>query len=270
MGVLDIIHGYDDILQFLSAQPLLSDDLLALNRACICWNTMYEMFVGESGTLYRFLQFASWKLGLNKRFMLAGSLKERNIGRDPSIVHLTQRELLALPGEPTTQWASAAVLLGDRVRLADAPFKLRVTYAAVEHWEVQRNEGLTWKPETDRTITTQAEVFVRLLRGEVTDFIAEQAEDYCFARMFSYLTRETGAKRWPSLAGHESNRLDEMEVVITSIRRGEMITSRDHRVVQAAVMWGLVNGVSVNICYPEVVNKSWPEFWRFVAMHTKS
>ena len=138
MGVLDIIHDHDDIVLFLNTQTTLSDDLLALKHACSVWNTDNPIKVGESGTLYRFLQFASWKLNLDKRFVTEGTLRERKIGQDSSLVNLTQRELLELPGEPTSQWASATVLLGDEERLVDAPYKLRVTYEAVDHWRSRR------------------------------------------------------------------------------------------------------------------------------------
>lgn len=264
MGVLDIIHNHNDIVLFLNTQTTLSDDLLALKRACNVWNTDNLIEVGESGTLYRFLQFASWKLNLNKRFVTEGTLRERKIGQDSLLVSLTQRELLELAGEPTSQWASATVLLGDEERLVDAPYKLRVTYEAVDHWRSRRSEGNTWEPREDPTILIQAETFVRLLRGERPDFVAIQAEDYCFARAFGYVSREEGARKWPTLSGHESNRLEEMEKVLAEARAGQEIISKDHRVIHAIVMWGLVNKIAIKVRYPDVIRKSWPEFWRFI------
>lgn len=269
MGVLDLIHDHNDIVLFLNTQDTLSDDLLALKRACEVWGTDNPIEVGESGTLYRFLQFASWKLNLNKRFVTKGTLRERKIGQDYTLVNLTQRELLELPGEPTSQWASASVLLGDEERLTRVPYKLRVTYEAVEHWRSQRNEGKTWESRGDSTILVQAETFVKLLRGEGSDFVPLQAEDYCFARIFGYINRDEGARRWPNLAGHESNRLNEMENVIEAVQTGQEVGSKDHRVVQAVVMWGLVNKTQVKVRYPNAVCKSWPEFWQFTDMTTK-
>lgn len=269
MGVLDLIHDYNDIVLFLNTQDTLSDDLLALKRACGLWDTDNPIEVGESGTLYRFLQFASWKLNLNKRFVTEGTLRERKIGQDCSLVNLTQRELLELPGEPTSQWASASVLLGDEERLTGAPYKLRVTYEAVDHWRSQRDGGNTWKSREDPTILVQAETFVKLFRGERSDFVPLQAEDYCFARAFGYVSREEGARNWPTLSGHESNRPEEMEKVLADARTGREIVSKDHRVVQSVVMWGLVNKTVIKVHYPNVVRKSWPEFWQFIDMTTK-
>jgi hypothetical protein len=261
---MDLVHNYNDIVLFLTTQATLSDDLLALKRACNGWNSDNPIEVGESGTLYRFLQFASWKLNLNKRFFTEGTLRERKIGQNPSIIALSQRELLSLPDEPTSQWASAAVLLGDKERLPNAPYKLQVTYQAVSHWWSQRNVGKVWEPRKDPTIFVQAETFVKLLRGERPNFVPNQAEDYCFARIFDYIDREEGARRWPNLTGHESNRLNEMEMVLEAVQTHREITSKDHRVVQAAAMWGLVNKTPIKVIYPNAVSKSWPEFWQFI------
>ena len=59
MGLLDIINGYKDIETFLGQQKILSENLLALKRASELWRTNEPIDVGESGTLYRLLQFAS-------------------------------------------------------------------------------------------------------------------------------------------------------------------------------------------------------------------
>ena len=55
MGVLDLIQGYSDTLEFLQKQEILSDDLIALRNAFLAWNSRDVIPVGESGTLYRFL-----------------------------------------------------------------------------------------------------------------------------------------------------------------------------------------------------------------------
>ena len=96
MGLLDIIHAYKDIKAFLDKQTDLSDDLLALKRASEIWDSDEPVDVGESGTLYRLLQFASWKLNLNKKFIKKGTLKDRKITNVPSIINLNTNELLKL------------------------------------------------------------------------------------------------------------------------------------------------------------------------------
>jgi hypothetical protein len=267
MGILDMINGYDDIQKFLSEQQSLGEDLLALKRTAINWNSNKPIDVGESGTLYRLLKFISWKIDLDKRFITRGTLASRKITDDPSIVHFSQRELLALDNG-TSQWATAAVLLGDKERLPDPPFKLQLTYEAVDHWKKKRRGGDAWVSRYDATISHQAQTYLELLKGRKIAFVSEQAEDFCFAYTFGYITAEEGEKRWPALHGHESDRIVEMKEALEVAKSGREIISKDHRVVQAIAMWGKINNKNVNITHPSVVNKSWPQFWDFLNFQT--
>ncbi len=263
MGILDIVNGYEDIQKFLSIQQNLSDDLQALKRAATAWRSDQSIDVGESGTIYRLLKFISWKLGLNKKFLTQGTLAKRKVTDDPSITRFSQTELLKLDNG-TSQWATAAVLLGDEQRLPNPPFKLGLTYEAVDHWKQERERNEIWTPRYDETIFNQARAYLELLRGEKAEFVPEQAEDFCFAYTFGYMTAKEGEKRWPALRSHESNRIIEIQEMLKAAKTGKEITSKDHRVVQAIAMWGRVNNKKVNILHPSVVNKSWPQFWDFL------
>src|ERR1035437_565832 len=264
MGILDIVHGKDDIINFLSTQKNLSDDLLALKRAAETWSGNSPIDVGESGTLYRLLKFASWKRRLNKQFIISGTLKNRTITDNPNIVDLPISELLKLDNH-TSQWATASILLGNPEKIAVQPYKLKLSYEAVEHWKQAREKGKSWLPRYDATIILQAETFLDLLKNKKPIFLPEQSEDYCFAYAFGYITAEEGEARWPSLRGHESDRIQEMTVILDRAHKGLGIPSKDHRVVQAITMWCLVNGRKPNILFPAAVNKSWPQFWDFIA-----
>ena len=93
IGFLDLINRYDDSIKYLKKQyNELSDDLKSLYNASIAWRGNKEINVGESGTLYRFLKFASWKLNLNKKFILKGTLKTRKICDDPKIINYPLKE----------------------------------------------------------------------------------------------------------------------------------------------------------------------------------
>jgi len=263
MGILDLVNGYSDINGFLENQKNLGDDLTALKKVCDDWKRSTTIDVGESGTLYRFLQFASWKLKLNKKFTIHKTLRDRNITDNPNIVDCSLRELLKLDNE-TSQWASASVLLGNKEIIPNPPYKLALTYDAVKHWESQRANNKTWEPRYDETILKQAVTFLKVLNKEKVSFAPEQAEDYCFARAFNLINAEQGELLWPSLKGHESNRIIEMEKALKQYRNNEQITSRDHRVVQALAMKGAVENIEVRFEYPESVNKTWPQFWDFL------
>lgn len=267
MGVLDLRHGQTDTVNFLDQQEVLNDDLRALRSASEAWHDDEPVPVGESGTLYRFLQFMSWEDGLNKEFVKSGTLAERPITQDPSIIGLSQDELLRLDNR-TSQWASAAVLCGDPERLEAVPDKLQVTYDAVEAWERQQTQGIPWLPRRDATIARQADAFTKLFRGEPPTFQPQQAEDYCFAVEFGYLRPAEGERRWPNLRGHESDRITEMAAAMDQAGNGEAVQSRDHRVVQAIAMWGRLMDREVELAHPDAVSKSWPEFWDFLETAT--
>lgn len=266
MGILDIVNGYNDIQTFLSTQENLGDDLLALKRVAKDWNSDKPIDVGESGTLYRYLKFASWKLNLHKKFITQGTLSNRKITDDSNIINLSQTELLKLDNG-TSQWASATVLLGDAERLENPPFKLAVTYEAIRHWNIQRSQKLSWIPTYDETILKQAETYVTILKNQKVNFIPEQAEDFCFAYVFGYMTAKEGEKKWPALRTHESDRIIEIQETLEAAKQGKEITSKDHRVVQAIAMWGKVYNKEVYILYPQSVNKSWPQFWDFLGLY---
>ncbi|MBI2129468.1 hypothetical protein HYU07_04465 [Candidatus Woesearchaeota archaeon] len=264
MGILDLMNGYDSTVRFLEQN--LSDvggDLKALHKASINWHSHKTIYVGESATLYRFLKFASWKKGLNKDFILEGTLIGREICNDSEIANYSLEKLLQLDNK-TSQWASASALLGNNEKIENPPYKLKVTYEAVLHWKERRSKGKCWEPRYDETILKQATAFLKLLRNGKADFVAEQAEDYCFARTFGFIEKEEGARQWPSLFTHESNRIEMMENVLKNSELGEKVNSKDHRVVQAYAMLQKLNGREIRIAHKECVGKSWTQFWKFL------
>lgn len=260
MGILDMLHGHNDTNRLLDEceQHSLSTDLQALHRATKQWREdSDEIDVGESGTLYRFMQFAAWKQGRDAQFIKHGTLSNRQITHDPTIVGLPIAKLLELDNG-TSQWASAAVLLGNtEPRLSSAPFKLQVTYDAIEHWRATHAAGSAWEARRDTTIAGQTTAYLGWLATGTMVFTPHQAEDYCFARAFDCIWPEEGEKRWPSLRLHESDRIAGMEEALQE----DTVTSADHRVIQAVAMR---RGAEVSFAHPEAVAKSWPLFWRML------
>jgi hypothetical protein len=263
MGVLDLIKGYNDTIKFLENEKNLCEDLGALLNASKQWNFSKEIDVGESGTLFRFLQFASWKLNLNKKFIKHKTLLDRNICNNPEIVNWSLVELLRLDNN-SSQWASACVLMGNKEEVSNAPFKLKLTYEAVHHWNFQRQKNKVWEVRYDKTILNQAESFIEIFKTGKTLWKPEQSEDYCFARAFDIINNGEGEKMWPNLAGNETNRFEEMEKCLKDAEVGYEINSKDHRVVQALAMLYKLKNKPIKFKYRECVNKSWPQFWDFL------
>jgi len=270
MGILDLMNGYSDINNFLKSQHNLGGDLKALQRVIDSWNNLSQPIdVGESGTIYRFVKFYTWKNKINREIKISDTLinraKRGAICDNPEIVNFSPEELLKLDNQ-TSQWATMAFLLGDRRKVKNPPFKLQVTYDAVEHWEQQRKEGESWIPRVDPTLLSQALAFLRKISGEELNFNPEQAEDYCFARAFDVITREQGKQLYPSLEGHETPRFEEMEKSLNEAKSGKIISSEDHRVVQAIAMRYFPEGFKgSNFANPDCVHKTWPKFWDFLA-----
>ena len=262
LGVIDLLTGHDDALNFLDDHYKdLGGDLRALYGASVNWRTETDPIdVGESGTLYRFLKFASYKMGHNRTFVKHGTLEHRNLGDTPETLNSTFEQLAACP---TSQWASAYMLFDFAVLNSHTPGydmsiakpKLRLTREAIEHWERARLNDKPCAARYDETIHAQALAYLRWLKRSSMDFVPLQAEDYCFARAFGVMSAKDG-KRWKNLKDHESDRVPEMG---QQLRQNE-ITSKDHRVVQAIAM---LKRDGVKVAYPDSVNKSWPQFWKF-------
>ena len=263
MGVLDLINYKKDIILFLENQDNLSDDLISLKNAAKIWNSSEEVNVGESATLFRFLQFASWKLKLNKKFIKEGTLKNRIISDDSRIINYSIGDLLELDNK-TSQWASASVISGNEEKIQNPPFKLKLTYDAVEHWNSQRNKNERWTPRYDETILKQAESFIEFIQSGKLEFTPRHSEDYCFSRAFNLLTSEEAAKIWPILKGHETNRILEMELQLNNFEQEKSINSNDHRIIQAIALLSISRNKQANFLYSNSVGKSWPQFWKFI------
>lgn len=263
MGVLDIINGYSDIQNFLDKEKNLGGDIQALHRASKVWNTSKSVDVGESGTLYRFLQFISWKQGLNKKFVKRGTLKHRKVCNNPEIANWNLKQLLELDGG-TSQWASSAILLGNREKISNPPYFIKKTYEALKHWDERRKNKKRWDARYDEILLKQAKYFLNVLNSKRSIFKPTNPDDYCFARAFGVMTKAQGEKQWPMIRHHESDRLEEMEIALDQAKNNRMVMSKDHRVIHAIAMLCKTKNKKVKFKYPDSVNKSWPQFWDFL------
>ncbi|MDB5204774.1 MAG: hypothetical protein JWP09_802 [Candidatus Taylorbacteria bacterium] len=269
MGILDLKGSSDRTIRFLEGKSDLPDDLKALLRASRAWiSGERNIDVGESGTLLRCLRFLAWTRGLKETFVVHNTLKKRVeegcITNDPAIIHFSLEELLKLDNG-TSQWATAALLARDSCEpVAHPSFRLLQTYEAVEHWHATNKAGQHWQAKHDDTIAKQAGAFLQMLLGLESGFVPAHSEDYCFARAFEIIDATEGLKRYPSLVGHESNRIAEMEETFRLYSEGMPIPSRDHRVVQAISMRALLDRKSIRIDHADCVNKGWPQFWNFM------
>jgi hypothetical protein len=277
---LDMLAGKRDI----GTQDLgnnmaaVSDDIERAWAAHNHWhNGERNLNVGESATLYRFMKYLFWHwyeedVVLTKE----GTLLKRMIENDRSkIWGKSFEELLKLDGG-TSQWASAALMCGNlnisNIDPAKMPHKFVVTLQAMAHWNVSERYNDRWRARKDPTIKAQAELFEAAMNGTARpdDWEPTQAEDYCLARAFSYMSAKEGQARWPQLQNHESNRIVEMEKAIRAVLDDKEVISDDHRVVQASAMLAkVINRNKVTYSNKNCVRKSWPQFWEFLKSYDK-
>ncbi len=253
----------------------LPDDVQRMHLACSRWHTAQTVCVGESATVLRFLWWHMNDTGIHKGLERAGTLVSRRVTLKPEMLGWPLEQLIdpAHVPERTSQLASAAILHHpDRhPRLKGVRFHIDATYEALDDW----NGGYTDPAKVpavgiDPTIKRQAETFLAMLRGEASSYEPQQVEDF----PFSFLVRGTptiaeAAERWPNLADHESNRLKAVTNACEEWRVSRTISSYDHRIVQATAMYAMIQGYSPqrlkeSVEHPEVVAKSWPQFWRFL------
>ena len=277
MGFLDITRGYGskDILHFLESQKDLGEDIKALARVASIWNTKEPLDVGESGTIYRLVRFYIWKEKIDREIITRGTLTKRvkEMKAGPEIVTWHLKQLLTLE-HGTTQWATAAILFGNSETLPEVPFYLQKTYDSLAHWNSQRKKGKVWIPQKDVTLSTQVKEYISYLKTGKISIVSHRLGDcdlYCFLRAFNRITRKEGEVIWPQLKSHESDRFLEMERTLEELYSGNIIHSRDHRVVQAEAMLLQSRDKSKGakelkkyFSNPDCVNKTWPQFWEFM------
>ena len=144
VGMLDLVHGKFDIIDYLRQQKDLSNDLMALKRVAENWRDENAILdVGESATLLRFVKFILWKEDKKKAIVTKGTLVNREICDNPEIVDWSLEDLLKLDNG-TSQWASASVLMGNQEEVENPPMKLRLTHSVVKHWNEMRKKGRCW------------------------------------------------------------------------------------------------------------------------------
>ncbi len=254
MGMLDLQANKTSVRAYLQDHKSeLGDDLLALLRVQEGWGSDTPLDVGESGTLFRFVRYLQMLTQNNQQVMTHGTLKNRTLTDDKSILNLSIEELLALDSG-TSQWASAAVLFTEVTfpKSSTVPYHLQMSVDAKRVW------GRGWKSRLDSTIARQAEAYVGWLQSGETNFTPVQSEDFPFAVAFGIMSIAEGEEKWPQLRNHETDRIAEMERLIDST----VIDSLDHRVVQALAM--RYPNRQVSAVAKKAVNKTWPQFWQFL------
>ena len=281
VGILDLTrrHGPDyliKVLKNIESSEGLGTDTQDLMNVAINWDktTPLEM---ESGTLFRILWFYFNKNNIERQIVPVRTLVNRveKMSLNPEIKYWPLAKLGTLEGG-TTQYQTAAILMGNNETLDEVPFYIKKTYNIRLNWENQMREGKHWSIPKDPTLITQCEDYINYLKTGTINTKPDKLGDcdlYCFFRAFDAVSREWGEKNWPQLAQHESSRFQHTDDALKKLNEGKIINSNDHRVVEAGAM--IIQARSIRGNYaplstekikerfsnPGCVAKKWPRFW---------
>lgn len=260
---LDLIHGKIErsIKWLADNEATLGDDLLALLRTMKQFLAGEDIDVGESGTLLRFWRYYLLLIGDTRRIIVRGTAHKRRFYQGNDVIDMEDKELLYLDNG-TSQWASIAALCGRIERpTRKLPGHLELTFNAIKLWQDAEFYEEMWPARKDRYITEMVEAWLEWKRTGVMKLTIDNAEKAFFGAMFGLIPPEEAYRQFPQMVDHESNR-------IKAMRRYRhwwwfIVGSRDHRVVQALAM----SGKWCVFLHRGCVNKSWPQFWRFMEIY---
>lgn len=258
-GVLNLVNGYDHTLDYIESLERPSSDIKSLYNSSLDWMCWNPIRVGESGTLYRFLKFASWKLKEPREFILEGSLVDRDICDNPRIIYSSQKELLNLDNG-TSQWASASALMRAEDRVPYPPLKLQLTYDCIKKW----NDNHKVQPQPDATIKRHAKFIAAYIKKPSIKFEVIHSEDLCLGLVTGGISYEEGIKKYPQAKTQESNRFEETKRLMGLLENGEVLDLRDHRPSYAVLAYAKSRNIDVGIINEKSIDKSWPGFLEFL------
>ena len=260
---LDMIYGgktgYKVIRYFhgQSRTDLSKDVRAAFDCALNYLKGRYVFPVGNAGTVCRFTIYIMH--GKKYLMHMGKQLRERMKKMQPVPANLTDLSVAELLRLGTSQYASAALLLGAKptgIKNLHPKCKL-----AMEARKVYFENKGRWVPRYDEVILGQLNNF---LHGkEIKDPIAE---DYPCLRAYNLTTREEGTRRWPELADHECNRLKVMERICKRGFDRYVRVPKDHRVIMAVALRQKSLGLPIRLDNRKEVAKSWPTFWKWLRL----
>ena len=266
---LDLIHGKEQrSIDWLEAHyDKLGDDLHALLRTLKQYLAGEDLNVGESGTLLRFWHYFLWTTNDKRSIITRGTLKLRNISRDPDLINWSVDELAEHP-EETSQWASIAVLFGKRGTKRHIDPHISLSYRTRNEWEQATERGEMWPARRDDFITECIEAYADYRQTGVMKLRLDNSEKGCQGVAFGLISWQEMKRRWPKSVNHESNRPQAMRFALRRARLRKVfwwlkIWSDDHRVVMAMAMRGIPREAFSN---PDCVNKTCPFFWEILAL----
>jgi hypothetical protein len=242
LEMLDDGYEYMDFLSEQNRLNLLPDDLKVDLHILRDWKNRKIISVGESRTSLIFSKtFFNFKK-LDRQFKKSGTLINRKLDGNSS------------------QWKSARMLCGESIK--PDSYHTKMTAKIIKAWNKSKDKTKLFNTKDD-TIRNQCLMVEAKLKHKEFDFPVMNPEDAIIGFLFGYIGLADIMIRFPTLLNHESNRPKEIMKTMIEVMSGESITSKDHRIVTAFVMYGLVYDIGIKVKNPKCVTKAFVLFWRY-------
>lgn len=245
------LHGR--VRDFLNTFPQdeMSDDVVACRELLNSWQEASDMLPVRN---FRSLAVA-----------LQAFLKTRQRNKS-EILMGSQLRKRKLEDGYTSQHISAQILAGNPIILDEwelrgmnkLPYHCKIAHEANILASYSKNLKVY---REDRTLAKQFTYFIQRLQGKDVRLKIDSAEDVPLAVAMGEMSVKTAGVKFPQLKNHETDRIKEMEYMLTNTDN----TSKDHRIVMARAMQGVLkNGYAESPHYKSAVNKSFPMFWKYL------
>ena len=240
LGILDMLHDYDDIYSFLELNTNnLTTDLYDLKMAFLDWYSNKSIiYTGQSFALFNILLFIITKLKVNKLLYFDNTIVENHTALN--YINYTQHQLVDI----NIYWCIALILLGDPVRLSNPPIKIDIIYKSYQHWKEKRSIGEYWIEKKNIYIQNLFDYFLELRNNSIK------------------INIEVELPKMLKLINYNQNYQDttKIKLLIEQYNNG-IIDINDSKLIECIILISILCQKKITIKYPKLVNKNWNKFW---------
>ena len=240
LGILDMLHDYDDIYSFLELNTNnLTTDLYDFKLTFLDWYSNKSIiYIGQSYALFNIILFIITKLKVKKPLYYNNTI----IDGDSVLPYCnyTQQQLLDI----NIYWCIALILLGDPVRLSNPPIKIDIIYQSYQHWKEKRSIGEYWIERNNIYIQNLFDYFLQLYHNPID--IDINIELPKMLKIINY--------------NQDYQDTTKIQLLVQQYNNG-IIDIKDSKLIECVVLISILCKKKITIKYPELVKKNWNKFW---------